>query len=218
MRTLAELTSTPEPAWPLVQGWLAAATNPVVVLPPDVEKRDAVLLAVQVTLRSSLGAIVHETGGLLVDDGWIRVLGSGHERLPRPLAEWNRGRSTRSFDAPPPFLLVADDVLGGFFALDGGGLGSGIGDVHYFAPDTLEWESLGFGYTDFLGWLADGDLEKFYETFRWPGWRHETRALAGSQAYSFYPFLSTGPMPVEERSRREVPIDELYRLHVGGPE
>ncbi|MES4793482.1 MAG: hypothetical protein C4321_11330, partial [Chloroflexota bacterium] len=33
--------------------------------------------------------------------------------------------------------LVDDDVLGGVFALDGGGLESGRGDLFYFAPDTL---------------------------------------------------------------------------------
>jgi hypothetical protein len=70
MRTLAELTATPDPAWPLVQGWLAEATNSVEALPPpDPRRRDAALLAVQVTLRSPLGAVVYETGGLLVDDG-----------------------------------------------------------------------------------------------------------------------------------------------------
>lgn len=198
-----------------MQQWLAEATNPVEVLPPDLAMRGAALLAVQVTLRSPLGAVVHETGGLLVDDGWIRVLGSGHARLPRSVADWNLGRSAQSWDAPPPFLLVADDVLGGFFAIDGGGLGGGPGDVHYFAPDSLEWESLGVGYTDFLGWLAGGDLQKFYETFRWPGWRTETRELPGDQAYSFYPFLAAGPVPVEARSRMAVPIEELFRLHVG---
>jgi hypothetical protein len=105
-------------------------------------------------------------------------------------------------------------VLGGFFAINGG-LGPDAGAVHYFAPEALEWESLGLGYTDFLGWLFGGDLEKFYEMFRWSGWRSETRELAGDRAYSFYPFLSSGGMPIEERSRMAVPIDELFRLHVG---
>ncbi|WP_255490641.1 DUF2625 family protein [Dysgonomonas sp. 511] len=28
-----------------------------------------------------MGAIVYETGGLLIDDGWIRVLGAGSDRM-----------------------------------------------------------------------------------------------------------------------------------------
>lgn len=29
------------------------------------------------------------------------------------------------------------------------------------------------GYTDFLNFVLTGDLGKFYEGMRWPGWREE---------------------------------------------
>jgi len=41
--------------------------------------RKSALVAVQVTTRSPMGAIIYETGGILVDHGWIRILGSGCE-------------------------------------------------------------------------------------------------------------------------------------------
>ena len=83
MRPLSELINTEDPAWPMVQELIANATNPVEVLPAHPVDREVALHAIQVTTRSTMGAIVYETGGLLIDHGWLRILGSGHDRLPR---------------------------------------------------------------------------------------------------------------------------------------
>ena len=123
MRVLKELVAADESAWPIVQCWIGKASNPVEVLPVDRGAADAALVQLQVTTRSPMGAIVHNTGGLLVDHGWLRILGSGGSMLTRSLPGWNEGKSPATPHAPPPFLLIADDVLGGFFAIDGGGLG-----------------------------------------------------------------------------------------------
>jgi len=82
-RPLADLLKTDDPAWPLVQQWIAEARNPVEVLPVTQKAADAELEALQVTVRSPMGAIAYHTGGLLVDHGWVRILGSGHARLPK---------------------------------------------------------------------------------------------------------------------------------------
>jgi hypothetical protein len=72
------------------------------------------LIVTQVTTRSPMGAVVYETGGLLIDHGWIRVLGSGHPRLPQSLPDWNQGRTRRANEEILGFYLIADDVLGAF--------------------------------------------------------------------------------------------------------
>ena len=213
-RSLQELLDTDEPAWPLVQSWLREATNPVEVLPPSEPARAEALVATQVTVRSPMGAVIYETGGLLVDHGWLRLLGSGHPRLPRSLPAWNLGRSWADPDAAPPFLLVADDVVGGFFAVNGGPLGEERGNVYYLAPDSLAWETMGGGYTDFLLWGLSGDLGAFYEGYRWPGWQAEVQALGGDQGFSIYPPPCTAGPPYGERHRGAVPLQELYRLYV----
>jgi hypothetical protein len=214
MRSLQELLNTDEPAWPLVRSWLDGATNPVEVLPASDPAREEALLATQVTTRSPMGAVIYETGGLLVDHGWLRVLGSGHPRLPRSLPAWNWGRSVRGDGAAPPFLLVADDVVGGFFAINGGLLGDEVGSVYYFAPDSLKWESMTAGYTDWLLWCFSGDLARFYRDYRWSGWVTEVQALAGDRAFTIYPPPCTAGPPFGERHRSAVPVDELYRLYV----
>jgi predicted hydrolase (HD superfamily) len=124
-RPLSELLNTDDPAWPLVQQWIADANKPVEVLPAPADA-GAQLEAAQVTLRSPMGAIVYHTGGLLIDHGWVRVLGGGgHPRMQRSLMGWNRGRTLDDDGGNSTrLLLVGDDIIGGFFAINGGALGS----------------------------------------------------------------------------------------------
>ena len=91
MKTLKELINTEEPGWDLVQEWLQEATNPYEILPRDIKRAEEELVRAQVTTRSPMGAIIYETGGILIDGGWIRILGSGCERLQRGIMEWNKG-------------------------------------------------------------------------------------------------------------------------------
>lgn len=213
-RTLDELINHDDPGWPLVAEWISAAIRPVEVLAPAPSAGKA-LVSVQVTTRSPMGAVVFNTGGLLVDHGWIRILGSGHVRLPRALPQWNYACGLSEMLAAPPWLLIADDVLGGFFALNGGRFAPTGHTVWYFAPDSLKWEDMGLGYSQFLWWCFSGKVEKFYELFRWPEWQKEVSALGGSQALHFAPPLFTAGEPVGKRSRRAVPISELFSLYVG---
>src|SRR5690348_6792465 len=94
LKQVHELINLDDPGWPIVQGWITGAKNHIeVLLPPDNVTREKALVNAQVTTRSPMGAIIYETGGILVDHGWIRILGAGHPRLPRALADWNFGRS-----------------------------------------------------------------------------------------------------------------------------
>ena len=181
-------------------------------------KREASLLATQVTTRSPMGAVIYETGGILVDGGWLRILGSGNARLPRSVADWNFGRSFQRDGDRPTFLLIADDVVGGFFAIDLGALKMEPRKVCYFAPDTAAWENLDLGYTDFLSFCFSGDLQKFYETFRWPGWEQDMKTIGGDQAFFIIPPMWTAGDPVDKRGRKAVPIAELYGLQMGQTE
>jgi hypothetical protein len=206
MRSLQELTETDDPAWPLVQEWLASATNSVERLSAELSAGEKALLALQVTLRSPMGAVAYHTGGLLIDQGWLRILGAGSPKLPRSLPDWN-------VEKPSGALLVADDVLGGLFAINGGAFSGQPSHVHYFSPQTLDWQSLGVGYTDFLRWTLAGNLEAFYSALRWPDWQKEVAEISGEQALSVYPFLWAKGASVAERSRRAISIAELYALN-----
>lgn len=108
---------------------------------------------------------------------------------------------------------MATDVLGGQFAVDGGGLGGDPGEVHYFGPDTLSWTPLGLGHSAWLRWVLAGQLDEFYDGLRWPGWQDEVDEVRPDQAISCQPFLFTkeGRDPAAD-SRRVVPWQELRDL------
>lgn len=210
MRELAELIDQKRSGWHSVKQWLQEAINSYEVLPCNLAQARADLHQLQITTFSPLGAILYETGGILIDNGWLRILGSGHTRLSRTLASW-----THLLNAELTFqaLLIADDASGGFFALNGGGLGKDLGGIYYLAPDTLEWESLDTNYSGFLHWALCGDLDLFYKNVRWTGWREETASMNCDLVYSFYPFLWTEQqLSIENRSRVTVPVEKHWAL------
>lgn len=221
MRGIDELVNVDDPAWPELQGVLSASSVPVQVLPGDINEGRRCLLQMQVTGRSVLGALALHTGGLLVDDGWVRVFGGGSGsvadgRLPS-LAQVNRFPT--DFDPgwhPATGLVVGHDIVGGVFALNGGdpaaaGRPGAPGQMTYFAPDALEWEAMEMGHSGWVSWLLSGRLETFYDGMRWPGWREETAALAVGQGLSVYPFLwsEEAHADLAATSRRPVPMREV---------
>jgi hypothetical protein len=215
MQPIDQLINTTDPGWPLVKKCIAAAKNKVEVLPVDTAKAKDALYKTQVTTRSPMGAIVYSTGGLLIDDGWIRILGSGSAKLNRTLPDWNKGKAFAAFGEAPAFLLIADDAVGGFFILNGGGLGKDIGKVYYLSPDNLEYEPLDITYTDFLHFCFTTNLNKFYKNLRWTEWRSEVAILSGDKAFTFFPFLFTKEgKDINKNTRSAIPVEEQYNFSI----
>lgn len=207
LRVLEDLLSPGDEGWASITQWAAESPRTSRVLPVDDQHRDHVLLGLQVTTRSVLGAVAWHTSGLLVDHGWLRLFGGSGSVLP-DLLTVNEPR-LRPGEAPS-YLVIAHDVMGGRFAVDGGGLLGRAGEVAYFAPDTLNWEPTQRSPSDFLGWVFTGDLESFYEPFRWPGWEAEVGATPLDQLLAVYPPLFTREgHDVAAASRRAVPWREL---------
>lgn len=111
-------------------------------------------------------------------------------------------------------MLVGDDALGGFFALDGGGIAEGSAHIFHLAPDTLAWEEVATSCSEWLRSLMNGDLATWYEGSRWSGWQRDARGLQGDRAFSIAPPLWAQGPTIDERSRRAVPLGELWELHV----
>ncbi|MFD0369687.1 DUF2625 domain-containing protein [Streptomyces sp. NPDC127114] len=220
MRELSELIDVEEPAWPELREIVGAGPVSVEVLPADGGLGRASILQLQVTARSYLGAVVLHCGGLLVDGGWLRVFGSpvdGAAREVPSLAQVNQlpGAFDPTWRADPG-LVVAQDVLGGVFVLNGGdpaghGRPGAPGEMVYFAPDSLRWEALGVGHSAWMAWLSSEGLDQFYADLRWPGWKDEVEALNGDQGLSLFPPLwsTEARQDLSATSRRAAPMTEL---------
>ena len=120
----------------LIEEWLKETKNGYEILPRDEDRAQSELLGLQVTTRSPMGALVYGCGGVVIESGWLRVLGSGCERINRGIYSFNLGKSFSESGQMPSYLLVADDVLGGFFAINGGTFCGKSGNVFYYAPDS----------------------------------------------------------------------------------
>ena len=179
-------------AWPLVKRWIDQAAHEVRALPADEEGGARVLATLGITERSVLGALAVHTGGLLIDHGWMRVLGGPG------LLDWH--------DRYAEGLIVGHDVVAGFYAVD-----RREGDVRYLAPDTLEWEGMEMGHAQWVHWTLTGDLGSFYENLRWPGWEAEAEPLAIDVGLTLYPppFTREG-RPIADVTRGPAPAIELW--------
>lgn len=211
MRSIEELEGVDEPAWPMVDSWFAHSATRVERSPHDPACGRQTLLLMQVTERSVLGALARHTGGVFVDHRWLRILGGGPEPMLN-LAGVND--LTDVPDRPPGRIVVATDVIGGTFAINGGDFSGQNGEVHYFAPDELTWLPMGMGHGEFVDWAVSSSLETFTEHLRWPGWEDEVAPLGAADAISLYPFPFTREgRDLAEVKRRVVPWRELARLY-----
>ncbi|MBU3157938.1 DUF2625 family protein [Clostridium estertheticum] len=141
----------------------------------------------KITSKSALGSIIFNTSGLTVDN-WIRILGSENKEN-RGILSYNKINEQGVSNSINKMLIVGDDVIGGNFALNSGKFADKIGDVWYFAPDTLEWESLEMKYSEFITWITLGNTDKFYSTLKWSKWQDDVSNVKFDEAILVYPFL-----------------------------
>jgi len=215
MRKANELIDFSDSSWPGIKEMTNTAKNKVEILTAEEQGAGIALYKTQVSTRSALGAVIYMTGGILIDNGWIRILGAGNQKLKRTLPDWNLGKTYHDFGHQPSYLIVADDAIGGYFALNGGGLGKDLGKIYYFAPDTLAFEPLSITYTEFLNFCFNGNLEEFYKGYRWKNWKNDVSTLNADSVFSCYPYLwSKEGKDTENLSRKEVPAEEQYKLNL----
>lgn len=143
---------------------------------------------------SLFGNIVLNTGGLVIDN-WIRIYGAGQANFFQ-----------RNVKFPYNNLLVAEDILGGLFALiDNGNIG-------YFAPDTLTWEDNDLSYSEFIYWALHGDTDTYYQDYRWNMWQNDIENVDINNGVSFYPFPWAEEDSFEKRVRKEIPMEEIIQF------
>ena len=211
MRALTSLVDDDRTGLNRLAELLQNAARPAERLDCLAAEGDAAVVSLQVETRALLGAMAHRTGGVLIDGGWLRLLGTRCARLPRGLTDWNQ--LGQSGGRVPGALLVADDAIVGLFALNQGGLLGDPGDVCWLSPQSLEWESLNIGYDGFVEWALGKGLDHFYAAWRWPGWEEDVKALPASDALVFEPPAAVPGSAYGERKREARPVELVYATH-----
>lgn len=212
MRTLQELIDTNDAAWPLIQQWIAKSTRPVTVLSKSSQEiAEQTLVNLQATTRTTLGAIIYESGGLIIDNGWLKVFGGGHNEQIPALLTWNESKTILDNKQNKGLLIIAIDAIGGHFCINGGALGEDLGMIYYFAPDTLDYEPLDMGYSQLIQFFLSDNVDKFYQDFRWTNWQEEVKVLQLDEVFSFVPPLWTVEgKNIEESSKKPISATEQY--------
>lgn len=170
---------------------LDGATTKVSLINPDEKAVAHLKEAYSFNEETFFGVVLSKTGGIVIDD-WIRIYGSGKYDFYKKntsLSEWGA-------------MIIAEDIVGGLFSLDSNGI------INYFAPDSLQWESLDIKYSQFIQWATIKErVDNYYETFRWDGWEKDSAMLSSTQGLICFPPLwtresktgfSTKPAPMHE--------------------
>ncbi|MGS0748677.1 DUF2625 domain-containing protein [Halpernia sp. GG3] len=215
LKPIEELLNSKDNYWETIVSWSKNSKNKVAILPAKLDSAKVALFKTQVSNNSTMGSVIFNSGGILIENGLIRILGSGSAKLKRNLPEWNKNKSFVNYGEKPDFILIADDAIGGFFLINGGKFGDDLGKVYYFSPDSLEFEPLNLTYTDFVQFCFNGNLEKFYKDLLWKNWEKEVSNLSTDSVFNFYPFLWTKEgKNVNKDLRKIVPIEEQYIFNI----
>ena len=196
-----------ESAWAALVEILSQSFAAPRILAADEETARASLRQLDVSASSPLGAIARNCGGILLYDGWLRILGGSpcaEVGLPS-IAQINGfpARWDRTW-TPTAGLIVAHDVLGGVFVLNGLRPGAGRpgvpGEVIYLDPRTLDWTRMRMTHGEWLTWCVSGELPRFYAGLLWPRWRDDVRTLRADQGIAVHPPLWSAQGPDVVRS------------------
>lgn len=210
-RSIEELTNVESEAWPEIFKEIQNSDQSIRILPVSRTEGLNELHKLQVTTRSYMGALATSCGGIMFNNGFLRLLGGGSSELP------SISKASGLEDEPVGALAVGYDVTGGVFAFDGGGLGISQGKICYYSVDTLDWQGLDITHSQLVEWAIYGEYFKgFYENLLWDGWEQQTKALLPNYGFSMFPPPSTSQWQIKElRSVAPVPLKEIAEFSTG---
>ncbi len=160
----------------------------------------------QADKSTSFGLLINESGGVVVN-GVVRLLGSNRDPQFRDINLFNVKFGSAGA------VILGDDIFGGIFALNTGLFPECIGNMIYFAPDTLEFEDMEIKLSQFFEFLRNSDLEDFYGQFS-PEEYEALRAMnvGFNEVLHILPPQWSAEFNTQPHDVRAIDINEHYRL------
>jgi len=193
--------------WEEIQGILKDSQNNIEF--KEIAKNDLILSKLDVNKDSVLGQVIINTSGISVNK-YIRIYANGNEINNRNIVTFN-SKLEKYFGEDK--LFVADDIWGGLFAINKGFFEENMGDIWYFAPDTLDWDNIEISYPEFIAWVSSKNVDEFYSGFKWKNFERDIANIRFDQGMLIYPFLWSKECDIENATKRIVPFEELLSLN-----
>ena len=197
--------------WKKINKMLQSSDRKIELFQCDEVRGINIIKEIGLNNTTTLSTIIANCAGVIVDD-CIRILGQGDVNV-HGIYEVNlieNGSANRVMG----MLLVAFDIFGGLFAMNMGAINDEIGVIYYFAPDTLEWESIEMNYSEFLQWCVLGNISKFYQSFKWNDWRQMAKEVKFNDEILIYPFLWSKEHNINTAEKKIVSFNELFNLNM----
>lgn len=181
--------------------------NHVDIIPPDAECAKTNSEYFQANDQTAFGMLINHSGGVSVE-GAVRLLGSTADPNCRDIKAFNEQFGGNGF------VILGDDIFGGIFALNMGMFPECVGNVIYFAPDTLEFEDMEIKLSQFFEFLRNNDLSEFYGQFSVEEYESFRAMNVGfNKVLNFIPPQWSEEFAAAEKlDVREIDIYEYYRL------
>lgn len=190
---------------------LLNGTNHVEIIPPDLPCAAINAEYYQADGSTAFGMLIMQSGGVTAN-GVVRLLGSNRDPNFRDISMFNVKFGGGGH------IIFGDDIFGGVFALNIGLLPDCIGNVIYFAPDTLEFEDLEIKPSGLFEFLKNGDIHSFYGQFSAEEY-DELRAMnvGFNKVLHILPPPWSAEFKTEKHDVRAIDIYEHYRLNFAQP-
>jgi len=194
--------------WGTIKEIICKSKSEIIIFEGSIENGKNECEKLNIPCNSVLASVVINCNGIYIDN-WIRILGQGNEKQ-NGIMYYNTIIDDSCLDG---MFIVANDVLGGIYAINLSRYVIEKNMIWYFAPDTLEWESIGMKYFDFIAWTAQNNVNEFYESMRWNNWRKDCKDVEFNKGYLIYPFLWAKECDINNASKKIVLFDELMNLN-----
>lgn len=184
--------------------------NSVEIIPVDAEAAAINSEYFQADETTNFGLLITQSGGV-ISNGAVRLLGSNRDESFRDINLFNI-----KFGSGRGFIILGDDIFGGIFAVNTGLFPDFVGNIMYFAPDTLDWEDTELRLSGFFAWLKDGDMAGFYGQFSAEEYNTlRARNVPFNKVLSIVPPQWSAEFKTEPHDVREIDINDHYRLTLG---